>query len=246
MPRAVEKEFAEVYQADTQIKTRESEANEYATRTISEAKAEATMRKNIGLELSTYFSKRREEYFFDYVKDQLFREYGGAPYAAKLDELFAIVTGAGGAPRLTGSGPTIFHLAENHERAAALAERLTHAGLPVPEWHLTNAAFEPPALLYGVNPFARNHEHVSAGDDAATAARRVSRRGKFAICCQQLPPDAAGEVGCGRQMSRCLAQVGGPASGFRTTGRHEEDQSYHGRQGEPAHPAVGEPLSRPA
>ena len=30
----------------------------------------------LGLKLSTYFSKRREEYFFDYVKDQLFREYG--------------------------------------------------------------------------------------------------------------------------------------------------------------------------
>jgi penicillin-binding protein 1A len=43
---------------------------------ISQEKAQAAMAKPLGLELSTYFSKRREEYFFDYVKDQLFREYG--------------------------------------------------------------------------------------------------------------------------------------------------------------------------
>ena len=43
---------------------------------ITEAKAAATKAKPLGVELSTYFSKRREEYFFDYVKDQLFREYG--------------------------------------------------------------------------------------------------------------------------------------------------------------------------
>jgi penicillin-binding protein 1A len=43
---------------------------------ISRERAQTAMRKNLGLKLSTYFSKRREEYFFDYVKDQLFREYG--------------------------------------------------------------------------------------------------------------------------------------------------------------------------
>lgn len=49
----------------------------------------------------------------------------------ELDDLFAIVAGAGGTPRLTGSGPTIFHLADDAESAAALAERLTRAGLRV-------------------------------------------------------------------------------------------------------------------
>ena len=43
---------------------------------ISEEKAAATIAKPLHVKLSTYFSKRREEYFFDYVKDQLFREYG--------------------------------------------------------------------------------------------------------------------------------------------------------------------------
>ena len=43
---------------------------------ITPAKADAAIAKPLGLKLSSYFSKRREEYFFDYVKDQLFREYG--------------------------------------------------------------------------------------------------------------------------------------------------------------------------
>ena len=43
---------------------------------ITPEQARAAMAKPLGLKVSTYFSKRREEYFFDYVKDQLFREYG--------------------------------------------------------------------------------------------------------------------------------------------------------------------------
>lgn len=49
----------------------------------------------------------------------------------ELDDLFAVVAGAGAMPRLTGSGPTIFHLAEDATSAAAVAERLTRAGLRV-------------------------------------------------------------------------------------------------------------------
>ncbi len=49
----------------------------------------------------------------------------------ELDELFALVVEAGGEPRLTGSGPTIFHLADDAARAGALADRLAAAGLRV-------------------------------------------------------------------------------------------------------------------
>ena len=49
----------------------------------------------------------------------------------ELDDLFALVADAGGRPRLTGSGPTIFHLADDAESAAALAQRLTTTGLRV-------------------------------------------------------------------------------------------------------------------
>ncbi|HET6566482.1 MAG TPA: RimK-like ATPgrasp N-terminal domain-containing protein [Rhodothermales bacterium] len=69
-------------------------------------------------------------------------------------------------------------------------ERARLAGLAVPDWHLTNEQFEPPAILYGVNPFARNHVVVEEGGDWKAAARKVSRLGKFVICCQPLPPDA--------------------------------------------------------
>lgn len=48
----------------------------------------------------------------------------------------------------------------------------------------------PPAILYGVNPFARNHIVVEEGDDWKAAARKVSRLGKFVICCLTLPPNA--------------------------------------------------------
>ncbi len=49
----------------------------------------------------------------------------------ELDDLVAAVTAAGGEPMLTGSGPTIFSLSDDPERAAALAGRLTDDGLRV-------------------------------------------------------------------------------------------------------------------
>jgi len=47
----------------------------------------------------------------------------------ELDALFAAITAAGGAPRLTGSGPTIFSLTDDPERAQRLITRLQEAGL---------------------------------------------------------------------------------------------------------------------
>jgi 4-diphosphocytidyl-2-C-methyl-D-erythritol kinase len=46
----------------------------------------------------------------------------------ELDALFALVVAAGGVPRLTGSGPTIFTLADDAESAAAIAGSLARAG----------------------------------------------------------------------------------------------------------------------
>jgi penicillin-binding protein 1A len=45
---------------------------------ISRAQAERTMSRGLGIKKSQYFSRRRESYFFDYVKDELIKEYGGA------------------------------------------------------------------------------------------------------------------------------------------------------------------------
>jgi len=43
---------------------------------ITQETAEKTMRRGLGLNPSTYFTRRRESYFFDYVKDELIKEYG--------------------------------------------------------------------------------------------------------------------------------------------------------------------------
>ena len=46
----------------------------------------------------------------------------------ELDDLLGLVRDAGGVPRMTGSGPTIFTLADDGASAAAVAERLDRAG----------------------------------------------------------------------------------------------------------------------
>lgn len=49
----------------------------------------------------------------------------------ELDGLLALVRAAGGQPRLTGSGPTIFTIEDDADRADALAARLSGQGLDV-------------------------------------------------------------------------------------------------------------------
>jgi 4-diphosphocytidyl-2-C-methyl-D-erythritol kinase len=47
----------------------------------------------------------------------------------ELDDLFRLVAGAGGEPRLTGSGPTLFALTDDPERADGITARLERAGV---------------------------------------------------------------------------------------------------------------------
>lgn len=47
----------------------------------------------------------------------------------ELADLYATVSAAGGEPHLTGSGPTIFCLTDDPQRAAALAQRVAEQGL---------------------------------------------------------------------------------------------------------------------
>ena len=47
----------------------------------------------------------------------------------ELDDLFGLVAASGGRPRLTGSGPTIFSLDDDPDRAAGLATSLAERGL---------------------------------------------------------------------------------------------------------------------
>jgi penicillin-binding protein 1A len=45
---------------------------------IKRAKAQKTMKRGLGLHISKYFIRRKENFFFDYVKDELIKEYGAA------------------------------------------------------------------------------------------------------------------------------------------------------------------------
>lgn len=47
----------------------------------------------------------------------------------ELDDIFRLVAAAGGAPYLTGSGPTVFALTDDPERADGVARRVERAGL---------------------------------------------------------------------------------------------------------------------
>ena len=69
------------------------------------------MRRGLGLDPSTYFTRRRESYFFDYVKDELIKEYG-----AKTVRLGGLQV------------RTTVDLKKQQEARAAIAERLGDIG----------------------------------------------------------------------------------------------------------------------
>ena len=57
---------------------------------VTDKQARAAMRRGLDLNPSDYFSRRRESYFFDYVKDELIKEYG--PRMVKLGGLVVHTT----------------------------------------------------------------------------------------------------------------------------------------------------------
>lgn len=82
------------------------------------------------LRLSTrdVFGELREEEWGSGTNDLLAPALRLCPAIA---ELFALVVAAGGEPRLTGSGPTVFAATEDPERAADIGSRLARAGQSV-------------------------------------------------------------------------------------------------------------------
>jgi 4-diphosphocytidyl-2-C-methyl-D-erythritol kinase len=61
----------------------------------------------------------------------------------ELDDVFRIVVAAGGEPHLTGSGPTVFILTDDPERAAGVAARVARSGLTAIE---TRVRAEPASI----------------------------------------------------------------------------------------------------
>ena len=74
------------------------------------------------------FAELREEEWGSATNDLLAPAMRLCPPIA---DLFALVAAAGGEPRLTGSGPTVFAATDDPERADGIASRLARAGLSV-------------------------------------------------------------------------------------------------------------------
>ncbi len=55
---------------------------------------------------------------------------------SEVDDVFRLVAAAGGAPHLTGSGPTVFFLTNDPERADGVHRRVERAGLAATRTHL--------------------------------------------------------------------------------------------------------------
>lgn len=69
-----------------------------------------------------------------------------------------------------------------------LMERARFARIPVPEYYLSNDHFEPPALVYPINPFMTKHSEVWKDGHQEDISKSQTRNFTYAICVQKLPP----------------------------------------------------------
>lgn len=72
----------------------------------------------------------------------------------ELDDVFRLVAGAGGDPRLTGSGPTVYSLTDDPERAAAVVARLRRAGLRATQTRIRSE----PASIEAIEPLGGDEQ----------------------------------------------------------------------------------------
>lgn len=60
------------------------------------------------------------------------------------------------------------------------------AGLAVPEWFLANEWFPVNVVVYGVNPFNRSYAVVRTEEQQRVAAKRLTWRYKYTVCCERI------------------------------------------------------------
>lgn len=72
-----------------------------------------------------------------------------------------------------------------------LMERASAAGIPVPEYYISNGYFEPPAIVYPINPFMKKHSVVYKAGHVKRIAKSMTRNHKYAICVQKITDDVA-------------------------------------------------------
>ncbi len=73
-------------------------------------------------------------------------------------------------------------------------EKAKLAGLPVPEYFITNSYFEPPVIVDSVNPFSSRSRTVLKMSQQKSVAKSITRNFTYAACIQELPPDARVET----------------------------------------------------
>ena len=66
-------------------------------------------------------------------------------------------------------------------------EKAGLAGLPIPEYYISNDYFEPPAIVDPVNPFIMKGRVVLKPGRVKNIAKSLTRNHTYAICCQQIP-----------------------------------------------------------
>jgi hypothetical protein len=67
-----------------------------------------------------------------------------------------------------------------------LLEKARLAGIPVPEFYISNGYFEPPVIVDPINPFTLKGRVVRRGGRLKTIARSLTRNFTYAVCCQEL------------------------------------------------------------
>jgi hypothetical protein len=69
-------------------------------------------------------------------------------------------------------------------------EKARLAGLKVPEYYITNGYFEPPVIVYPINPFMQKFSVVLKAGHKGRVAKSITRNYTYAVCCQDIPPGA--------------------------------------------------------
>ncbi len=66
-------------------------------------------------------------------------------------------------------------------------EKARLAGVPVPEYYISNGHFEPPVIVDPINPFTLKGRMVLKSGKAESIAKSLTRNFTYAVCCQEIP-----------------------------------------------------------
>jgi hypothetical protein len=69
-------------------------------------------------------------------------------------------------------------------------EKARQAGIPIPEYYISNGYFDPPVIADPVNPFTLRGKVVLKAGKAKSIGKSLTRNYTYAICCQELPEGA--------------------------------------------------------